>query len=157
MIKVTSALLENISRQAADSVRKRKNYNFHKEDSDKLQRMLNAIEPETYIRPHKHANPDKREIFILLKGKMAIVEFDEEGKITDTLVTGHETGNYCAEVTPGCWHTVISLEHGTVYYEIKDGPYDASNDKIFAEWSPEEGSEKAIEYVEKIRMEIGEN
>ena len=154
MIKVTDTLLENLSRQAADSARKRKNYNFHKEDSDKLQRMLNAIEPETYIRPHRHANPDKREIFILLKGKMAVVEFDDEGTITDTLVAGHEMGNYCAEVTPGGWHTVISLEHGTVYYEIKDGPYDASNDKIFAEWSPEEGSEKAIPYLQYLNENI---
>jgi cupin fold WbuC family metalloprotein len=41
------------------------NYNFHQAE-DCLQRFLNAIEPESYIRPHRHINPEREEIFLLI-------------------------------------------------------------------------------------------
>jgi len=141
MIKITDQLLNSLSSEASVSARKRKNYNFHKQDSDLLQRMLNALEPDTYVRPHKHVNPDKREIFILLKGKIAVIEFDDAGNISDKIILEHALGNYAAEIKTGSWHTVISLGNNSVYYEVKDGPYDPVNDKVFAKWSPEENSE----------------
>jgi len=154
MIKVTKHLLNSLSAEASVSSRKRKNYNFHVQDSDLLQRMLNALEPDTYVRPHKHVSPDKREIFILLRGRIAVVEFDDEGKITDHIILDHSLENYLAEITTGSWHTVISLEKNSVYYEIKDGPYDANTDKVFADWSPEEYSDEQEEYLRKIKREI---
>jgi len=154
MIKVTSLLLESLSQQAKGSARKRKNHNFHTEDADLLQRMLNAMESTTYVRPHKHVSPDKREIFILLKGKIAVAEFDDAGKIIDQLILSHALGNYLAEIKTGSWHTVVSFDDGSVYYELKDGPYDASSDKVFAAWSPEEGSALATPYLEELKLSI---
>ena len=154
MIKISKQDLDMLSSDASQSARKRKNYNFHEQDSDQLQRMLNALEHDTYVRPHKHVNPDKRETFILLRGRIAVIEFDDTGKITDHFILAHSLENYLAEITTGSWHTVISLEKNSVYYEIKDGPYDVNTDKVFADWSPEEYSEEQVQYLEKMKREI---
>jgi cupin fold WbuC family metalloprotein len=154
MIKITNDLLKSLSAEASTSVRKRKNHNFHLTESDLLQRMLNAVEPRSYIRPHKHLNPDKREAFIILKGSMAVVEFDEKGAISDHIILDASIGNYAAEITPASWHTVISLQSGSVYNEVKDGPYNIMKDKIFADWSPEEGSAEADQYLKTLHEKI---
>ena len=83
MIRIDSALLEDVSTQAKLSARKRKNHNFHEHPSARIQRMLNAMEPDTYVRPHKHESPDKLEVFFCLKGSFAVVIFNETGEITD--------------------------------------------------------------------------
>jgi cupin fold WbuC family metalloprotein len=155
MIKVTSHLLANLSDLAKESQRKRKNHNFHTTDSDPLQRMLNALESSTYVQPHKHVDPDKRETFIVLKGKIAVIEFDDKGIITDKIILCNELGNYCAEIITGSWHTVISFEDNSVYYELKDGPYSEGTDKVFASWAPAEESQEAVKYLEKLKAEVG--
>lgn len=55
------------------------NYNFHEQLDDPVNRLLNAMEPDTYIRPHRHLNPDKDEIFLLLRGKAMLFIFDNDG------------------------------------------------------------------------------
>ncbi|MCD6090895.1 MAG: WbuC family cupin fold metalloprotein, partial [Bacteroidales bacterium] len=70
MIKINEAFISVVSQKAKESPRKRINFNFHKEDTATLQRMLNAMEPGTYIRPHKHENPDKVEAFFALRGRI---------------------------------------------------------------------------------------
>jgi cupin fold WbuC family metalloprotein len=154
MIKVTSHLLSHLSDMAKESVRKRQNHNFHTKDSDPLQRMLIALESSTYVRPHKHVSPDKREAFIILRGKVAVVEFDNNGKIIDKIILCPELGNYCADIVPSYWHTVVSLGDNSVYYEVKDGPYDPIKDKVFAEWAPEEESSKSAEYLDVLKSKI---
>ena len=42
-----------------NSPRLRLNHNFHDDLADPINRMLNALEPGTYLQPHKHENPDK--------------------------------------------------------------------------------------------------
>ena len=140
---VDSELLERISKDASSSPGRRKNFNFHESFLDPINRMLNAIEPGSFIRPHKHEKPDKREVFILLKGKLAVVFFDNSGTVTEKILL-NGIDNFGVEIPPGIWHTVISLQKGTVVYEIKDGPYSPENDKHFAEWAPT-GNEKECE------------
>ena len=71
--KIGDNLLNEVIEKANQSKRKRKNFNFHAVFDDPINRMLNAIEPGSYIQPHKHENPDQREVFLLLKGKLAVV------------------------------------------------------------------------------------
>ena len=59
LVKINDDLINGVLKKAQSSSRKRTNYNFHKSYDAPLQRMLNAAEPGTYIRPHKHENPDK--------------------------------------------------------------------------------------------------
>ncbi len=150
---VDQNLLNKLSEEAKRSPRMRKNYNFHEQSEDTIQRLLNAIEPDTYIRPHKHENPNKREVFVLLKGKMALLIFDENGEIIE-VVYFDSKNILLTEIPPATWHSLISLQENTVYYEIKDGPYNPDNDKNFAPWSPDENTPEAFIYLDKLKKRM---
>jgi len=126
------------------------NYNFHEHYSDTLQRMLNAMEPLSYIQPHKHENPDKREVFFSLRGRILVIEFDESGNITDHTLLDPLSGNFGAEIPERTFHTIIALDPGSVAYEIKDGPFSPINDKNFASWAPIEGTLQTEEYLRNL-------
>lgn len=154
MIHITQQLLNAVTAEAEKSTRLRKNYNFHKELSDSLQRLLNAMEPGTYVQPHKHENPDKREVFIILSGRVLVVEFNDQGQIIDHVILDRDKGNYGVEIAHGQWHSLISLERGTIVYEIKDGPYRKIDDKNFADWAPAEGDPHADAFNQNILNQL---
>ena len=153
MILIDNKILDKLTDEACKSPRKRKNHNFHITLDDPINRMLNALEPATYAPPHKHENPDKREVFIVLRGRVVVVFFDDTGKITDKVLLDRNSGIYGIEIEPCKWHSIFSLESGSVVYELKDGPYDASNDKILAPWAPAEGSDEAEKYLNQLRID----
>jgi cupin fold WbuC family metalloprotein len=154
MIRIDKHLLDKVSAQARTAPRRRMNHNFHQTPEDLLNRMLNAMEPDTYVQPHKHQNPDKREAFIVLRGSFLIVEFNEAGQITDHVILGNQYENYGLEIPPRTYHTLISLEEGSVIYELKDGPYIQQTDKIFAPWAPTEGSPSCQAYNKKLLEQL---
>ena len=150
MIRINNLLLDATTVQAKSIARRRKNFNFHKENSDTLQRLLNAMEPLSFIRPHKHEDPDKREVFLALRGRILVIEFNEAGNVEDYLILDPLQGNFGVEIPERIFHTIISLEPGTVAYEVKDGPYSPIDDKNFASWAPEEGSPDALPYLKDL-------
>lgn len=155
MIIIDSKLLDVVSAQAKVSPRRRQNFNFHKDYSDTLQRLLNAMEPLSYIQPHRHADPDKREVFFSLRGRIAVIEFDDLGNITGHMVLDPSDGNFGAEIPERTFHTIIALDPDTVAYELKDGPYSPIDDKNFASWAPKEGSAGATDYLKGILKKLG--
>ena len=150
MIKIDSVLLNKMAVKSGRAKRRRAHLTFHKSNDDTLQRMLNAMQSGTYLQPHKHEDPDKREVFICLTGKMLVVEFDEKGNITGYMILDPSTKNYATEIAPRVYHTVICLEPNSIAYEIKDGPYNPEDDKNFASWAPKEGDKECKEYNRKI-------
>lgn len=150
LIPINKALIANLSEKAGASKRGRINLNFHPHDSDLLQRMLNAIEPGSYVQPHKHHNPDKTEVFMILRGRLAVVVFDDSGKMTGHIILDPLTGNFGVEIPPRTWHMILALEPGTVVYETKNGPYNPADDKTFAEWAPAESEAGTQDFLEKI-------
>jgi cupin fold WbuC family metalloprotein len=154
MMVIDKNLTDKLTEEAVLLPRKRKNHNFHREFSDPMNRMLHAMEPETYVQPHKHENPDKREAFIILKGRVAVVEFDEEGNPTEHIILDPAKGNFGAEIYPGTWHCLIVLEKDSLIYEVKDGPYNPSDDKYFASWAPAEGDPGTESYKNAILRQI---
>lgn len=154
MKKIDQNFLNDLAEKATKESRKRLNYNFHNDSSDYLQRMLNSWTEDAYVRPHKHESPDKFESWVYVQGRAVVIEFDDEGRITDHAILG-EDENKVVEVQPKTWHTVLSLEPHTVVYEVKDGPYSAKTDKIFAPWSPAEDSPEADMYRKKLLKELG--
>ncbi len=155
MIKINEEFINKTSDKAKTSPRRRMNYNFHDKPDAKLQRMLNAMEPDTYIKPHKHENPDKVEVFFSLRGRLLVVEFDDNGNISDHIILDSSKGNFGTEIVPRTWHTIISLDKNAVAYEIKDGPYSPKEDKNFAPWAPDEGDLNALEYNASILKKLG--
>lgn len=51
-----------------NSPRKRIILPIHNAPSDTLHRMLNIVQPMSYIQPHRHIEPPKVESFVALKG-----------------------------------------------------------------------------------------
>lgn len=134
---INHILLDQVTQQAKQSPRLRMNYNFHESLEDPINRLLNALEPGTYLRPHRHLNPDKDEIFLLLRGKVILFLFDEKGNITNKQLIAPSEGLYGAEIKAGVWHSLLVLESGTVIYEIKEGPFAPLESTNFAPWSPD--------------------
>jgi cupin fold WbuC family metalloprotein len=151
---VDEFLLDKLSNEAKLADRLRKNHNLHREGNDPMQRMLNALEPETYIQPHKHENPDKRELFVPIRGSFTLVVFDDAGVIVSEVILSENSSARIAEIEAGVWHTVVCNEPGTIYFEIKDGPYDVNNDKIFASWAPSEQDKTKAEYLRSLKHQL---
>jgi cupin fold WbuC family metalloprotein len=146
---INQFLLDQITNQAKQSPRLRINYNFHEQLEEPINRLLNALEPGTYLRPHRHLNPDKDEIFLLLRGRVILFLFDEEGHITNKQLLDPSKGLYGAEIKAGVWHSLLVLESGSVIYEIKEGPYAPLAPENFAPWSPDPTqTEEAKKYMD---------
>jgi cupin fold WbuC family metalloprotein len=150
MIIIDEPLTSSVIEEARKSPRLRKNYNFHSDYADPTNRMLNAMEPGTYLRPHKHESPDKWETFLILSGKALVIQFDDAGAITDGVILDHAHGIYGIEIPARVWHTVVPLTAGTVLYEVKPGPYVPLDDKNFAPWAPSEGAPEVSEYLDAL-------
>ena len=154
MIKIDQKLLNEMTLKSRGAKRGRAHYTFHKSDDDTLQRMLNAMQPGTYLQPHKHENPDKREVFLVLTGKFLVVEFEKNGTITDHMILDAKSHQYAAEIAERIYHTVICLKPDSIAYELKDGPYNFIDDKNFASWAPKEGDPECAAYIDKILNEL---
>ena len=154
MKKITNELLDELTKKAQNSPRKRMNYNFHEPMNETLHRMLNAIEPESYIQPHKHESPDKAESFVVLRGEVLSVIFDNQGHITDHALLSAKNGPFGIDIPARIWHTLIALKPGSIIYESKDGPWQQANDKNFAPWAPTEGQNGNMEYMEKLKKTL---
>jgi cupin fold WbuC family metalloprotein len=155
---VTTALMAELSHRAQVSPRRRANHNLHPELIDPVQRFLNAMEPGTYVRPHRHVTPERRwELFVALEGAVAVLVFDDAG----TLVERHEVDAAgplrVIEVAAGSWHALVVLRPGTVLFECKQGPYAAVSDKDFAAWAPAEGEPGCADMLARYeRARIGD-
>lgn len=143
--------LDDLSRTAAASPRRRKNLNFHADLAHPAQRLLNAVEPDSYIRPHRHSDGLRDETFVVVRGRFGLVLFDDTGAVTDTALL-HAGGEVIgAHVPCGTFHTLVSLEPGGVFFEAKAGPYEALTDKDFGAWAPREGEPGVPAYLEALR------
>lgn len=149
--RIDDRLLDQLCAQAAASPRRRRNHNFHQQLDEPVQRMLNALEPDTYLRPHQHSDPEKNEVFLCLRGRIAVLLFDDTGQVTEVSVMAPGGPLHGAEVPPRTWHALVALEPGSVIYELKEGPYVPLTDKQFGPWAPAEGTPEAAAYLEQLR------
>ena len=134
---ISNQQLAGLSGKALDSTRRRANLNVHPELADPVQRMFNAMEPDTYVRPHRHARDNGWELMMVIAGRFGILLFDDTGRVTDRFDLAEDAVR-AVEIPPHAWHAVVSLEPGTVMFEVKQGPYAPLADKDFAPWAPVE-------------------
>jgi cupin fold WbuC family metalloprotein len=144
---ISKSLLASLAQEAIATPRKRKNYNFHATDQDACHRLLNALEPETYIVPHRHLHSSKAESLIILRGKLGLLIFDTNGKISQHCVVQAGGDVLGADIPPATYHSVVALSPGTVFFEAKAGPYVPLANNERAAWAPAENSEKAVDYL----------
>ncbi|WP_028536332.1 WbuC family cupin fold metalloprotein [Paludibacterium yongneupense] len=129
--------LDKLSQTAAQAPRLRSNLNFHAALDEPVQRLVIAMEPGTYVRPHRHAST--WELLSVQRGAMELITFDADGALASRQRLG-ENGACVVEMPAGTWHSVLSLETGSAVLEVKQGPYRPLGDEDLAAWSPAEGS-----------------
>jgi cupin fold WbuC family metalloprotein len=151
---ISGAALDALSCAALGNPRGRLNLNLHSDDADPCQRLFNAVEPGSYVRPHRHVDPPKPECFVVVRGRFALLLFDDAGGVTERHLLAPTGPAVAADVPAGAWHTIVALESGSVFFETKPGPYAALTDKDFAPWAPAEGSDRAGAYLESLQAEI---
>ena len=118
---IDEKLLNDVSAQAKESPRLRMNYNFHQSLDDKCHRFLNAVEPGTKVEIHRH--PTKDESFVLLRGKVRVNTYNDDGTVIESVVLCPEEGLYGINIPKNVWHKLESLEENSVIFECKEGPF----------------------------------
>ena len=113
-------LLDKITAEANASPRLRMNYNLHEDLESKAQRLLNVLLPGTVLPIHRHTHT--AETYILLRGKMFVVFYNDLGEQIERHLIDPQTGNYGVHIPKEQWHTVEVIEPSTIF-EVKDGPY----------------------------------
>lgn len=141
MKQITPQSLDQLAAQAQASPRLRANLNLHEQLADPIQRLAIAMEPDTYVRPHRH--PHTWELLYPLRGRFVVLHFDEAGVVVARTVLG--AGSAVVENAAGVWHAVLSLDKGGVIFEVKHGPYMPIAPEDYAPWSSAEGTSQAMQ------------
>ena len=116
---IDQTILDQLTAAAKASPRLRMNMDLRNSANDQSQRMLNAIEPGTVMPIHRHQASS--ETVICLRGHFEEYLYDENGVLIETI--DMRPGGVVLNVPAGQWHSLKSLESGTVLFEAKDGPY----------------------------------
>ena len=152
---IDQALLTRLADEARQSPRLRKNHNFHGSDDDACHRLLNAIEPASYIPPHRHLDPAKDETIIALTGAFGVVLFDDVGAVAQSALLTPGGAACGIDIPHGTFHTVFACDPGTVMFESKAGPFCPLTADEKAPWAPAEGAPDVSEYLERWRALVG--
>jgi cupin fold WbuC family metalloprotein len=148
MKRITSSMCDEWVANAGRASRLRVNYNVHDELADPIQRLFIAAKPLSYFRPHRH--PGKSEFAIVIRGRFDVLIFDDEGIVTDRVSIGSCEPVFSLEIPPDVWHTWIPLDESSVFFEVKQGPYDPATSMAFAAWAPAEGTKQVEAFQQKL-------
>jgi cupin fold WbuC family metalloprotein len=116
---IDKKLLDELTEQAKKNPRLRMNMDLRNSVEDKSQRMLNAIEPGTVMHVHRHLKTN--ETVVCIRGHFEEYFYDENGVLTDTV--DMLPGGVVINIPAGQWHSLRSLESGTVLLEMKEGAF----------------------------------
>lgn len=119
---ITQKNIENLIKLAKECPRLRMNQNIHESLGDAVQRMFNAIEPNSIIPIARH--PSSNETLILVQGSLRVLIYNDSKKILEDVILDRTLGNIGYHIPKGTWHKVVSLEEGTVLFETREGPYE---------------------------------
>lgn len=92
---------------------------------------------------------------LVLRGRLGLVTFDVHGAVLQAVVL--TPGGACCgvDIPHGCWHTVLALEPGTLFFEAKAGPYAPLIPAECAPWAPAEGDPTAPEHLVRWQSLLG--
>ena len=142
-------LFDELIAKATVSPRQRANHNVHAASSDLVQRFFIAANRSSYFRPHRHLT--KSELALVIRGGFDVLTFDDQGIVTARYAIGEGSANLGYETPQGTWHTLIAHADGALFFEVKEGPYDAATAAEFAPWSAPEGHAAAAAFLEWTR------
>ena len=148
---IDSELMDRVAAEAHNSPRKRMNYNFHASTDEPINRLLNVMHRGSYLPVHRHLSPARSESIAVLRGRVGVLFYDEEGNLTDKREVGPQCDCVGFDIDAGVWHGLVVLEDDTVLFEIKQGPYAPIVPENIASWMPDVADEEAVErYVKAL-------
>ena len=140
---VDAVAIAELLGKAASSERKRTHLLLHGGHHDPVQRMVIALEPGTYLRPHRHS--EQWEILALLRGACDLLKFDAQGQVTGRIAMSDRSP--VVQIAIGTWHGLYIRDRGTMLLEVKPGPYRPNE---FADWAPPEGDAAVAQYLQSL-------
>ncbi len=144
-------LMDSVADEARLSPRLRKNHNFHHSEDEPVNRLINVMHRGTYLPVHRHSRPDRSESCIVLRGRVGVTFYDDEGNLTDSRLVGPSCDCVGYDIDAGVWHGLVVLEDDTVLFEVKQGPYAPISADNIASWSPAADDTFAVKrFVEEL-------
>ena len=119
VVIIDDKIIQKVIDSSRISPRKRIILPFHKLPSDNLHRMLNALQPMSYIQPHRHLDPPKAESIIVLKGAILYLVFNNTGDIENFYKLSADSFNTGIDTEPSIYHTFFAIVEDTVLFEVK--------------------------------------
>ncbi len=151
---IDDSLLAEVADKARQSARLRMNYNFHRDTNEKVNRLLNVMNRGSYLPVHRHLSPDLCESSVVLKGKIGVTIYDNDGQLIEKRLVGPACECYGFDIEAGVWHGMVVLEDDTTLFEVKQGPYAPITADNLAPWTPavddKNGVERFIKELEQI-------
>lgn len=117
---INDELLDKVTKEADESPRLRMNFNLHESLDAKAQRLINVLLPGTVLPIHRHRHT--AETYLLLRGKMFVVFYNDLGAQVERYLLDPTIGNHGVNIPAGQWHGIEVIEPSSIF-EVKDGPY----------------------------------
>lgn len=149
-------MIDGLLAQAIAAPRQRKNLNFHDHESHPCQRLLNAIVPGSYVRPHRHLSENKEEFMMVVKGCLGVLLYDASGAVTGKMKLDENGPVRAVSIPTGVFHTAVALKP-TVIFEAKGGPYAPHLPEELAAFAPAEGTPEAHDYLHEMERLLAES
>ena len=154
MKQIDQATLDQLCQEAETAPRRRAHLNLHEDLGEDLQRLLIAIQSDSYFRPHRHPEDYKKETIVVLQGRCACYTFHDDGTIDQVTMLDSDKGAFLCEMPDRQWHTLVCLADNTVVLEFKKGPYEPLAPENFAPWAPEENTEASSSYQASLKTAL---
>ena len=135
--------------EARQTARLRKNLNVHDRPDHPCQRVLNAILPGSYVRPHRHLLENKEEFLVIVRGILGLIFFDADGAVTSAQLMEDGGSVRAMSIPIGVYHSAVALTPA-VFFEAKAGPYRPNRPEEVAPFAPAEGSPQVVHYLRQM-------
>ncbi|MFT3804914.1 MAG: WbuC family cupin fold metalloprotein [Burkholderiaceae bacterium] len=154
MLALDARRLDELIDAARRSPRRRLNLNLHPTMDEPIHRLAIAMEPDSYVRPHRH--PARWELLIVVRGRFDVSTFDDDARLTGRIrLAAGETA--ALQYPAGTWHTLVALDSGSVFFEVKEGPYLPVDAADWLPGAPAEGASTVPAFLQRLAvMRIGE-
>jgi cupin fold WbuC family metalloprotein len=115
--------------------------------------MIIAIEPASYLRPHRH--PGKSEAFHIIEGKVDVVVFRDDGEIAQIVSLAEKGGArpFYYRMSEPLFHTLLVGSDLLIMHEITNGPFRPEG-TAYAEFAPAEGEPAADAYQAELLARV---
>ena len=127
------------------------NFNFHQSLDDKVQRLINCMEPGTKVEIHHHPVD---EMLIVIRGAIKAILVDDDKNIIDAKVIRPADGVYGVQLLKNVWHTIECLEPDTCVFEVKEGPFVSHKEGGILEWKDKQAKGAMLEKYGSLELRI---